>query len=49
MSRILQAPSSQPMNDMILDLQSVAKVMEVLSDLTIDFMEAFATKKKRKT
>lgn len=38
----------QPMNDMILDLQSVAKVMEVLSDLTIDFMEAFATKKEEK-
>ena len=38
----------QPIEDMLKDLQSVSKVMEVLSELTIDFMEAFASKKEEK-
>ena len=38
----------QPIEDMLKDLQSVSKVMEVLSELTIDFMETFASKKEEK-
>ena len=38
----------QPIEDMLKDLQSVSKVMEVLSELTIDFMGAFASKKEEK-
>lgn len=38
----------QSPEDMLLDLKSVSKVMEVLSELTLDFMEAFKAKKEEK-
>jgi ATP-dependent helicase/nuclease subunit A len=38
----------QPIEDMLNDMQSVGEVMEVLSELTLDFMEAFAAKKEDK-
>ncbi len=38
----------QPIEDMYEDLKAVGEVMEVLSELTLDFMEAFAAKKEEK-
>ena len=38
----------QPVEDMLNDMQAVGTVMEVLSELTKDFMEAFAAKKEEK-
>lgn len=38
----------QPPEEMLDDLKSVSKVMDVLSELTLDFMEAFASKKEEK-
>jgi len=38
----------QTTDEMLEDMQAVGKVMEVLSELTLDFMEAFAAKKEEK-
>lgn len=38
----------QPVQDMLYDMQEVARVIEVLSELTKDFMKAFLAKKEEK-
>lgn len=38
----------QPPEEMLNDLQAVGKIMKVLFELTLDFMEEFATKKEEK-